>query len=267
MTKQIFDYLPEKFRFTIKLGQIISHEIVKKSVRNHTPREPEEINQFDRFELAKDALSKMPKDYLVGNYEKKELIMDMAFYIDKRIPQAYAKWKTLDHSKGPTQMKINAADFGLRYQFKENEKKKKKAISQKVKSPIITPEKTKLVKAVDINESKEVKKGVDEQVRESNFVQLKKYLSDNGISIGIQEFRAILFTMNGMSLYFQTKSGAIKKASDQFNIPQKMIRNHIDEMGIVSERFSKNKKQFSNKIGRETAIGIKQLQQRLDRED
>lgn len=117
----MFDYLIEKRKFTIKLGQFISHKIVRpyNISDGRMMATVKELNQMDRFDLARKAISIMPKHYLSGDYEISKLIKDTAVYIDQRIHLSFAKWTELDHSKGPAQMKINADDYGLIYHFNQ----------------------------------------------------------------------------------------------------------------------------------------------------
>ena len=87
----------------------------------------------------------------------------------------------------------------------------------------------------------EVTKSTDEQVKDANFAQLTQYLRKNRVVVEKKVFRAILFAVNGMTIYMQTKSEAIRMASKYCNVTQKSIKEHIDRMGIVSERALKQK--------------------------
>jgi len=91
---------------------------------------------------------------------------------------------------------------------------------------------------------------INEQVREANFVQLTKYLKDNKLSISKDEFKAVLFAMNGMTVYDMTKMNAINKASEKFSVTKKFVKDMIAKLNIVSDRYLKNKKEF----GRTQAI-------------
>lgn len=267
----MFEYLEEKHKVTIKLGQIISHDIVKsKSVFPHSNinlRGVKELNSLNRLELAKMALSKMPENYLTGTYDKKTLLNDMAKYIDKRIPQSYEKWSKGGNADNPTKIKVNAAEHGLVYHYEENQPKLKTTAAPKKRNPI-----TKKVNASPKEEKKDPLEGnkkltVDEQVKEANFVQLNTYLKENDLHLERDEYKATLFAMNGMAIYYQTKSGAIKKASQLFNVTQKSIKQHIDDMNIISERASKNGGAYRKEIGRQSSIANSEFKRRLERED
>ncbi|CAG9615137.1 hypothetical protein BACCIP111899_04373 [Bacillus rhizoplanae] len=82
-----------------------------------------------------------------------------------------------------------------------------------------------------------------------------------------EEFRAILFAVNGMTIYMQTKLEAIRKASKYCNVTQKSIKEHIDKMGVVSERALKTKSSYGKTMARAEAISINQLEKRLAREN
>ncbi|GAB6537094.1 hypothetical protein bcgnr5378_65370 [Bacillus cereus] len=119
----MFEYLSKKRSFTIKLGQIIAHDIVKHGIGSFVERSAYNLNRMDRYELAIDALKKMPKKYLQGSYTKEQLLKDTAIYIDKRIPSAYAKWVAEEEYRAPSLLNVKASDYGLIYQFEENYKK------------------------------------------------------------------------------------------------------------------------------------------------
>ncbi|WP_242300039.1 hypothetical protein [Bacillus cereus group sp. BfR-BA-01448] len=120
----MFEYLPEKRSFTIKLGQIIAHEIVKNGIMSKESRSIYDLNMMNRYDLATDALRKMPERYLAGTYTRDEIIKDIAMYIDERIPPAYAKWGAEDNYKAPSRITVSADSYGLIYHFEENRKKK-----------------------------------------------------------------------------------------------------------------------------------------------
>ncbi|HDX9701712.1 TPA: hypothetical protein ROY42_005635 [Bacillus thuringiensis] len=121
--KSMFEYLIEKRSFTIKLGQIIAHDIVQHGIGSFIGKSAYNLNRMDRYGLAIDALAKMPKNYLQGSYTQEQLLKDMAIYIDKRIPSAYAKWVAEEEYKAPSHIKASADKYGLLYQFEENYKK------------------------------------------------------------------------------------------------------------------------------------------------
>ncbi|WP_242300040.1 hypothetical protein [Bacillus cereus group sp. BfR-BA-01448] len=137
-------------------------------------------------------------------------------------------------------------------------KKKNKAVSTKKQ----TLKSTKIEGKIET----EVTKSTDEQVKDANFVQLTQYLRKNGVVVEKQVFRAILFAVNGMTIYMQTKSGAIRTASKYCNVTQKSIKEHIDRMGIVSERALKIKSNFGKTTAKAEAISINLLEKRLARE-
>ncbi|PGN45101.1 hypothetical protein [Bacillus thuringiensis] len=254
----MFEYLPEKRSFTIKLGQIIAHEIVKNGIMSKESRSIYDLNMMNRYDLAADALRKMPERYLVGTYTRDEIIKDMAMYIDERIPSAYAKWGAEDNYNAPSKITVSADSYGLIYHFEENRKKKNKAVSTKKQ----TLKSTEIEVEIEI----EVTKSKDEQVKDANFVQVTQYLKKNGVIVEKQVLRAILFAVNGMTIYMQTKSSAIRTASKYFNVTQKSIKEHIDRMGIVSERALKTKSNFAKTTAKAEAISINQLEKRLARE-
>jgi hypothetical protein len=242
--------------------------LLKSPHQNTSLRPVKEINSLNRLELAQSILLTMPEDYLVGAYDRTELINDMAMYIDKRIPQSYAKWVTRDYEKNPTKMVVKASDYGLIYHFQENEPKSKTTAAAKKRNPItkkVESNKSSGKKEQPLNRNKKLT--VTEQVKEANFVQLNSYLRENGLHLEHDEYRATLYTMNGMTIYYQTKSGAIKKASQLFNVTQTSIKKHIEAMNIISERASKNGSSYKREFGRQSAIANSQFKRRLERED
>ncbi|HDR7623658.1 TPA: hypothetical protein QCX73_003315 [Bacillus mycoides] len=254
----MFEYLTEKRSFTIKLGQIIAHEIVKNGIMSKKSRSVYDLNMMNRYVLAADALGKMPERYLIGTYSRDEIIKDMAMYIDERIPSAYAKWGAQDDYKAPSKLNVSADSYGLIYYFEENCKTKTKAVA--------TKKRILRSKKVEVKIETEVVKSTEEQVKDANFVQLNQYLRKNGVVVEKEEFRAILFAMNGMTIYMQTKSEAIRQASKYCNVTQKSIKEHIDKMGVVSERALKMKNSYGKAMAKAEAISINQLEKRLARE-
>ncbi|HHT7191230.1 TPA: hypothetical protein ACTZ5N_004719 [Bacillus cereus] len=55
-------------------------------------------------------------------------------------------------------------------------------------------------------------------------------------------------------------------ASKCCNVTQKSIKEHIDRMGIVSERALKTKSNFGKTTAKAEAISINQLEKRLAKE-
>ncbi|MCE7794042.1 hypothetical protein K8O68_16765 [Salipaludibacillus sp. CUR1] len=90
-----------------------------------------------------------------------------------------------------------------------------------------------------------------EQAREANFTKLKTYLKENGTRLSRKEFAAVLFAINGMTIYNSRKKDAIGKASDKYGIPKSFIKKFIDSMGIKSKRARQAQKEFAifHKIG------------------
>jgi len=277
----LFSYLPEKFRFTIRLGQFISHNIVKPHKRVGDPLPPQELNKLNREELALNAYRDMPADLLVGEYNKELLLREMAIYIDKRIPQSYVKWKYRDHEKGPSGTAANAKKHGLIYHFDDDGNYfHEDILAERLgslrfsKDPIVKGFEADMRKSTEkvITTKKQIKKETEistetaKQIGDSNYTQLTSYLKDKNVHVDRVLFKAILFAMNGMTTYYQTKQSAIKKASERFDVTQASVKKHIDAMGILSERASQNGKTNKQYSGKEAIINHV-FQRRLEREE
>ena len=102
----------------------------------------------------------------------------------------------------------------------------------------------------------------DQQMRDANYEQLILFLNEREERAGSQLFKAVLYAMDGMTIFYQTKGQAIKRASSKFNLTQKSIKSYIDEMGIVSQRAVESQGGF----GRERFRQAGQLNSRLNRE-
>lgn len=110
----LFEYLENKQKFVIQLGQYISHEIISHDTyRNY--------NDLDRLYLAYSFLEWKPyPHYFYGSIPREDLVWDIALYIDKRIPQSYIKWRDKLHDSKPNKVVANRYTTGLIYHFKEN---------------------------------------------------------------------------------------------------------------------------------------------------
>lgn len=128
---KFFDFISDepdkdKFRFIIKLGNYISHEVVGKKA-NH-----EELNNMDRISCAELFLNKYKGYFMRYNksvydiyintrlYDK--LKNDIALYIDVRMPYFYyIKDKNIPNDSGyKYYMGIEMLDGKINYQFKES---------------------------------------------------------------------------------------------------------------------------------------------------
>lgn len=98
---------------------------------------------------------------------------------------------------------------------------------------------------------------------EDNIQLLNDYLRKNNLSLNKKECRAILFAINGMTIYYQTKPQAIDKASQTFHVTKKFIKKHLDELGIVSQRAIQAKKDF----GRAQGVAMGLLKRKMAEED
>jgi len=283
----LFTYLPEKKRFTIRLGQFISHSIVKPNSRlgykDHL-QSPSALNTMNRYELAQSAYEDMPSDLLVGEYSKEQLLHELAVYIDRRIPQSYVKWKEREHDKGPAGMKVKAEDYGFIYHFdKEGNPLSEISVKTSIKQAKKQGEDTLQQFTQDMEEVKNkrtsssqrgrqsVKASTDEKevispLIESNYTRLNTYLQENNLFVERDVYKAVLFAMNGMTTYHQTKASAIKKASQQHSVTQKSIKEHIDAMGIISERASQSGYKPKEVSGKEASLQ-QAFKRRLEREE
>lgn len=283
----VFTYLPEKKRFTIRLGQYISHSIVKPNSRLGSIGDlqpPTTLNALNRYELAQSAYDDMPSNLLVGEYSKEQLLHELAVYIDKRIPQSYVKWKEREHDKGPAGMKVKAEDYGFVYHFdKDGNALPESSVQTLIKKVKDEHEKTLIQFTEDMKTSKrnsvanvDTEKRTDASLKttqpttaklaDSNYDRLNAYLQENDLSLDKDLYKAILFAMNGMSNYYQTKTAAIKKASNQHGVTQKAIKEHIDAMGIISERASQNGYTPKEVSGKEATLQYA-FNRRLEREE
>ncbi|QWI25655.1 hypothetical protein EXW34_31280 (plasmid) [Bacillus mycoides] len=121
----LFDYLYDKRYFTTKLARIIALDIVWNEISSFAEKSIYNLNRMDRYELAVDALKKIPKSYLDGSDTEEELLTDMAKYIDRRIPISYAI-EMADNSGESLflhKKEIKAEEYGLIYHFDENSQK------------------------------------------------------------------------------------------------------------------------------------------------
>lgn len=239
------------------LGQIITHDIVRP---NGILRTVDELNNLDRYELAEFAVQKIDSyrwdDLLKGNYDRNQLIEDVARHIDKILPQSYIKWKTKRHDVNPSRLNENISDYGLIYYFdKEVTRPKKK---------IVVPKVIKLIDASEIVELERFEDAVvDVEVPpEDNYTLLINYLNEHSLRLGgDNRFKAILSAMNGMTEYGKTKEKAVKDASLRYGVPQTYIRDLISKMGIKSKRSLASKKNYAQQMSATAA-----LKKRLERE-
>lgn len=91
-----------------------------------------------------------------------------------------------------------------------------------------------------------------EQAREANFIELKQFLKRKESGLSRKEFAAVLYAINGMTVYDIRKKDAIRLASEKYGVPQKLIKALIGEMGIKSSRARKAQKEF----GYYNAVGL-----------
>lgn len=123
----MFEYIEVSKRktLTINLGNYVSHSVVKYD-SGYNLRPVEEINAFNRFELAENFYSEKSFDTRYINKDdlkrvgKSRIIRDIAFWIDERIPRSYYKWKYRDSDLSSASTDgVTADGLGLIYQFKE----------------------------------------------------------------------------------------------------------------------------------------------------
>lgn len=123
----MFDYIERKKSFLVNLGKYISHEIVTEfnSETGSRIRTVEELNNLNRLELAKN-FTQRKREYFKGINITEKIIIDIARYIDERIPQAYEKHLNNRNDKAPTKLNTSAEEYGLIYHLKGsiNEEKK-----------------------------------------------------------------------------------------------------------------------------------------------
>jgi hypothetical protein len=234
-----FDYLENSFPLLIKAGDVAAHEIV----RDHlTVRSVKSINEMNRIHYAEKLINRVSPRLLKGNYEKTQLIKDIAMFIDQRVPLAYSKYIKGEKSASP---KFGLA-AGLTYQFRENE--------EEVKKPIVKSDKQSVKNTTVKTDNKNTGEIDARDLRNNNYNNLIEFLNKKGKRTKGDEFKAILNVINGMTVGYKTKSEAIKEASGTFNIKQKFLKDIIKDMGIQSTRNIQIKKQFGQMVAIETKL-------------
>ncbi|MNN81547.1 hypothetical protein D3C81_1983840 [compost metagenome] len=95
----MFEYADEK-KVKNRVGKNVTHYIVQERPYNKIVHSIDQINQMDRFELAREFLSSKERKYFDQDLrwipDPEEMLGDIARYIDQRIPKSYAKWSDFD---------------------------------------------------------------------------------------------------------------------------------------------------------------------------
>ncbi|PFM59512.1 hypothetical protein COJ48_24800 [Bacillus cereus] len=121
----MFEYLINKQKFVISLGQFITYNVIHETLNDasgrflgRTLRTAEEINELDRIQIAYEFYESVYPHYLEGGIQRADMVEHIARYIDKRIPQTYVKWN-VNYTDGvaPSRLKVNIADTGLVYHY------------------------------------------------------------------------------------------------------------------------------------------------------
>ncbi|MED1088325.1 hypothetical protein [Bacillus mycoides] len=123
----MFEYLINKQKFVISLGQFITYNVIHETLNDASGRylgrrlrTTEEINELDRIQLAYEFSESVYPHYLEGGIPKVDMVEHIARYIDKRIPQTYVKWN-VNYTDGvaPSRLKVNIANTRLVYHYGE----------------------------------------------------------------------------------------------------------------------------------------------------
>ncbi|TKA07942.1 hypothetical protein FA950_06520 [Bacillus thuringiensis] len=92
----MFEYLINKQKFVISLGQFITYNVIHKTLNDasgrflgRTLRTAEEINELDCIQLAYEFYESVYPYYLEGGISRVDMIEHIVRYIDKRIPQTH----------------------------------------------------------------------------------------------------------------------------------------------------------------------------------
>ncbi len=111
-----FNYLPQKKNFAKKLGDYVSHAVVRDF---GILRPPHLLNHWDRELLAQEFLQSpfFKEELLPDEVDEEVLLAEIAKFIDENIPRAYAKY-ALGLEKSPSAYEVDAAGFGLTYQLR-----------------------------------------------------------------------------------------------------------------------------------------------------
>ncbi|WP_280771393.1 hypothetical protein [Salipaludibacillus daqingensis] len=88
-------------------------------------------------------------------------------------------------------------------------------------------------------------RNIIDQAREANFLELKTFLKNNHLHLPRREFSAVLYAINGMTIYDLRKQDAIKRSSAKYQVTQVSIKKILDKMGIKSNRARKAQKEFA----------------------
>ncbi|HDR5278099.1 TPA: hypothetical protein QCS28_005458 [Bacillus thuringiensis] len=94
----MFEYLINKLKFVIALGQFITYNVIHEMLNDasghflrRTLRTAKEINELDCIQLAYKFYESVYPYYLEGGIPRADMVEHIASYIDKRIPQTYVK--------------------------------------------------------------------------------------------------------------------------------------------------------------------------------
>ena len=128
-----FYYVAKPLQFSMKLGNFISHQVVRYTSKGEACiKTPQQLNNLDRIVLANKFLnglsnycSKYGEIKNPNEITSDEFILDIARYIDKRLPQSYYKWKTKSHDKAPSEIQMTddlISSLGFMYHFNEEER-------------------------------------------------------------------------------------------------------------------------------------------------
>ncbi|MGN1400523.1 MAG: hypothetical protein ACI4XL_03395 [Bacillus sp. (in: firmicutes)] len=96
-----------------------------------------------------------------------------------------------------------------------------------------------------------------------NYARLIEYAREKEIHLGKNDFKAVLYAMNGMSIYNRTKQEAVRKAAIKYGVTQASVREHIKGMNFHGEREWRNRREVKKPLRMETDI----LKKRLEREE
>ena len=247
---QQFHYLTKQRNFVIQVGQIISHSL---EIERYTI---EEVNNLNRVTIAEQIYSKIHYSYFEGieKVGKSAFLVDLAIYIDDKLPRIYLKKQDYEKFGGKALKNISLKtleSYGLKVQGAE-----------KIKNENFSAAKMTEEYTSNYQNSASVKNPVS-PAPQDNYQALTSYLRSNAIDVSKAEFTAILRTMNDLKNTNNTKTYILKKHSSSLNVPQSRITKHLKEMNFVSERTQQNKNSYLQK----EAIASKRLEYRLIREN
>lgn len=110
---ELFVYALNRRVLLQKIGDFVSHQVVKTASGLSTP---EMLNQMNRHQLAKKFLTTpYVNDYVSSeDFSSSLFLNELAYYIDRAIPRSYAKYY-LKLEYGPSRYDVDAEKFGLVY--------------------------------------------------------------------------------------------------------------------------------------------------------